>query len=364
MIRGSTNYFVGRREEQDDFKAFCDHVHQKKATGSFLIQGATGSGKSVLIKQFEKKIIDPKRWQISHLSPYGIVDLLCWREAFGLKKHRRFYQKEYIVLRHSKTGQGEGIPAWADWIQKSLKEVTKPILLITDEAQMLASKAEYDDWKSIVQTILQSWHLLKSPHGLVWLIVGLGNTEWVFKAYGFQTQALHHRVNLGSFSEAEERDYWDHETVGTRSITDAEWQTIRKETQGWPLHVDNYTETWLTNQKRIHAPIDDYFQEARKNQEVFFRTRLNSFEGTALKFLLLYLQHYPQSKFDHFVRQVKTYDIQSKPEEFLVEVIRKGILGETKQQDLWEGIPGLHDYFIHHSYEGKRLKSLLSSKNY
>ncbi len=71
--RGPSPYFHGRETILRNFKNLLDRAHTSKTETTFLIQGASGAGKSALLYECEK-MAKATDWKVSIIAPTALYD--------------------------------------------------------------------------------------------------------------------------------------------------------------------------------------------------------------------------------------------------------------------------------------------------
>ncbi len=246
--RGSADYFHGRHHEIGFFKSSLETSKRKGKAKSILIQGPPGVGKTAL-KEELKKIAQPD-WKVVEIEsihqlsdPFRLGVLLL-----GRKKFQRVAQEIGFNVKVFK-GKVE-YQKIEDDVFEILSLLTKPVLLVLDEAQIIGDRLRNDPVSmDTIRFTIQSIHNLECHHGLVTLFTGLGNTKKLYRDFDISRFHSNSVINLQALDKASEyailKDYLVKEAKLDSKHPDLDdfIQTISKETHQWPQHIICYAQT-------------------------------------------------------------------------------------------------------------------------
>ncbi|MCY4300025.1 MAG: hypothetical protein OXC61_12110 [Flavobacteriaceae bacterium] len=246
--RGSADYFHGRHHEIGFFKSSLETSKRKGKAKSILIQGPPGVGKTAL-KEELKKIAQP-HWNVVEIQSIGQLSdpFRLGVLLLGRKKFQRMTQEIEFNFKVFK-GKVE-YQKIEDDVFEILSLLTKPVLLVLDEAQIIGNQLRNDPVSiDTIRFVIKAIHNLECHHGLVTLFTGLGNTKKLYRDFDisrFHSNAVVHLQALDKTSEyAILKDYLVKEAKLDSKHPDLDnfIQTISKETHQWPHHIVVYGQT-------------------------------------------------------------------------------------------------------------------------
>ncbi|MCY4160775.1 MAG: hypothetical protein OXE77_02810, partial [Flavobacteriaceae bacterium] len=166
-----------------------------------------------------------------------------------------------------------------DDVFEILSLLTKPILLVLDEAQIIGNElSDHQTSPSPISFVLKAIHNLEGHHGLVTLFTGLGNTRKLYHDFNISRFHSNAVIDLQPLDKASEyailEDYLVKQAKLDSKHPDLDdfIQTISKETYQWPHHIVVYGQTaskliqhhGILSEKVWHETLQKGFQ--LKNQ--------------------------------------------------------------------------------------------------
>ena len=238
--RGRAKHFHGRESILRDFRKLCGRVTADKHGTSFLIEGAPGVGKTALLDECADRARQ-SGWLVPGKIPIAALhDTDEMRRVIGGRRKFKF-------VRGPLGGWGRG---WAGGSTISspyhaLEKVSKPLLLVLDEAQRLHALADTSPGRDarLAMEVLNRIHNGDIGRPVILLAAGLGTTTEAFRRLGIARfrQGCEHALG-GLAPEAEHAVIRDWLKLSGKAEGDPQpWiDSIMRDTHGWPQHIISY----------------------------------------------------------------------------------------------------------------------------
>lgn len=288
--RGKAIHFHGRESILRDFRALCDLVVKDNLGTSFLIEGAPGAGKTALLDECADRARQ-SGWLVPRKIPVrSVYDTDEMRCVVGGRRKFKF-------LRGTLGGWGLG---WAGGSTIStpyhvLEEVSKPLLLVLDEAQRLHALADRPGSEALLaMDVLDRLHNGGIGRPIILLAGGLGTTTEAFRRLSISRFRGGCRHVIGGLKpDAERAVIRDWLTLSGKAHGDPTvWiDAIMRETHGWPQHVISYLKPAV---RRILADggrmtpegLADVLQAGDHERKSYYRLRTDAFNELELRALM------------------------------------------------------------------------------
>ena len=287
--RGPSQYFHGRTRILRNFEELLKRAIQAGDGTTFLIQGASGVGKTALVYECKRHALEGG-WDVASINPLALWDSNELLYALG--------QGSRLSLTGGSGKVGVDpdvkIEAGLDFsvnqenrtVLRVLRGGKKPLLLALDEAQALGKEnIPPSNRVSIVNSLLTNIHNGDLGRPVILLAAGLGTTLKAFGELGVSRFAEDCVVELGALSKESERAViqdWLKMEGGVKGDPTAWIEAIAREAHGWPQHIQSYSRRaaeQLTANHGVMTPtgLSAALEAGRESRKVYYRQRLVEF---------------------------------------------------------------------------------------
>ncbi len=337
--RDPAQYFHGRTEMIDTFTRALDHYQRNRGGTTFLIQGAPGVGKTALLHEFKKRAV--KKWKIADIYPNALWSPDVLLDCLGKSRGQIASWSGKTEVEASNLGHAS--PALdarptTSTMMKILRNGTKPLLLILDEAQNLGIEGVVPkEMRGGVTGLLDKIHNGKLGRPVMLLAAGLGTTEFAFDLLGISRFEGESLINLGRLDKDSEynviRD-WLTEAGGAIDDPTPWIETISEQTHGWPQHIISYVKPAASYLKsNSHRMTNEGLRFILEKGNEF---RINYYETRAQEFSLKKRQviasFIPDLQQSGYLEKENILDVltpkygEEKSEKFFDDMLHSGIL--------------------------------------
>ncbi len=284
--RGPSPYFHGRKAIRRDFAELLKRSKDTNTGTTFLIQGASGAGKTALLYECQKYALEAG-WNVALISPTALWDTNELLNALGKGR------KMQLTRGSGKFGVNAliKIKAGVDFtlLEKDrtpleiLSGTKKPLLLILDEAQVLSTEGiPPTNHRSTATSLLTFIHNGNLGKPAILLVAGLGTTIASFGKLGISRFGRNCVVELGALSKESERlviEDWIKKEGSGQGDSSAWLDAIAKETHGWPQHIQCYADLaskYLKANGGAMTPdgLNSVLETGHKARKVYYKQRV------------------------------------------------------------------------------------------
>ncbi|MCY3629695.1 MAG: ATP-binding protein [Bacteroidota bacterium] len=285
--RGPTRYFHGRKKILDDFAELAERAIHSNSGTIFLIQGAPGVGKTALLNECEKRA-KACEWEVANIEMGALWDPNILLASLGLGEKYKGTERSTQVGFKDFLGWGFKSIRPQPTVRNILKDGSKPLLLILDEAQVLGDdQVPPNDYRSTAIGVLEAIHNGKLERPVVLLAAGLGTTLASFGSLKISRFAEDCFVELGALGKEDERAViqdWLTKEGGAKGDPTAWIDTIANETHGWPRHVHAYSKhasKQLQMSGGVMTPggLNAVLEAGQEGRKVYYKQRVADFDG-------------------------------------------------------------------------------------
>ena len=243
--RGPAEYFHGRKRILGNFNKLIQQSIKTQGGSTFLIQGAPGAGKTALLHECEK-MVKVQDWEVAKIKapalwdPHKLLDALGRGERYKGTERSTQIGFRNLIHRTWKSTRPQSS------VENELKAVKKPLLLVLDEAQRLAStKNRPREELGNAGDLLEAIHNGELNKPVILLAAGLGPTKATFGELGISRFKGGCFVELGALGKKAERAVihdWLTKNGGAKGDPTPWIDAITQKTHGWPQHITIYGE--------------------------------------------------------------------------------------------------------------------------
>ncbi len=291
--RGPAMYFHGRTSIRRNFDELLERSLNSNTGTTFLVQGASGVGKSALLYECRKQA-EEKEWNVAKIGLDCFWDPLKLRSSLG---HGRTYE---VTERSTQFGvknvveRGYRSVRYDPTVEDILKDGRQPLLLILDEAHALADE-NFPPSQYLVTTVqtLELIHNDELGTPVILLAAGLEGARKGFSKLKISRFGEDCLVDLGALSKESERAVIrDWLTKGGSDKEDpTPWMdAIALETHGWPLHIQSYARhaaNYLKANDGVMTSVglEAVLNIAQEKRKVYYKQRVGDFRVDQIRCL-------------------------------------------------------------------------------
>ena len=322
----------------------------------FLVYGAPGAGKTALLDQCRERA-EKQGWNAVRIRTDTLLNPRKMMRALGYGKipsidtiSVNLSDAVKMEIMTSKANH----PHTSDVVGKRKK---KPLLLIMDESQKLASAHEHPiERREDLEGLLEDIHNGELNKPVILLAAGLATTPSVFRSLGISRFSEKYNIKLGPLSKNSERAVIFAWITKDANVTEdpEEWiDAIVKETHGWARHVHSYARhasEYLKANGRIMTPdgLKAVLELGRSGRIQYYEQRTDEFYADQLQCLI---ESIPDafSGIDADMQDIMSALInkygKKEAKNLFDSFIEKGIL-EKNKDGLFIVTPSLHSWLV------------------
>ncbi len=288
--RGRAHYFHGREQEIEAFKDVLELSKENKKGHSMLIQGAPGVGKTALLRELEKRGLE-LGWTIAKMEFETLSNV---NELYNVLIGEKEYEKRSKeVSANIKVAKGSmRYDKMERTVSKTIRSISKPLILVLDEAQMICVGHTIDSLEiKKIANLFNQLHNIELKYGLVFLIAGLSDTRSIFKEFKISRFNDDCVINLSRLEKDAEKQILKDYLVKGASVNKKDsklnhWiDRISKETYQWAHHVSCYGQVGAkkVNRNKGHLSHDvllKVLKESRRKKNNYYNGRFEELKAS------------------------------------------------------------------------------------
>ncbi len=286
--RGPAKYFHGRKKILNDFRTLTERTSLGKIGGTtFLIQGAPGVGKSALLHECAKIAEKKSGWHVAKIKTGALWDTGKMMRSLDLGKMIGIGGISMSLLEAFEAQVALSKPKRkTSSLNIVEKRKRRPLLLVLDEAQKIASAHEQSpDRREDAKELLEAIHNGELNKQVILLVAGLGTTLASFESLGISRFAKNCCVQLGRLSKESERAVihdWLFKEGGAKGDPENWINAIAKETHGWPHHIISYVDPAVYNLRDNNGMmtedgLEDILKAGQRGRLEYYKERAYGF---------------------------------------------------------------------------------------